>query len=95
MQEAFHFLAPLLESPSHRAAFVERIHGVATSPDKIETLARLQPHHQRSALDLGFRKTYHAEQVHGAEIAVVTKSSPLLNAGADGLVTCQGQWVGR
>ncbi len=94
VQEAFLYLAPLLESPFHRAAFVERIHGVETSPDKTKTLARLQPHHEQAALDLGFRKTYHAEQVHGAGIAVITKSSPLLTPGVDGLITCEDVLLG-
>lgn len=87
MQEASFFLAPLQESPEHRAAFVERVPGVTTTTDKTETLARLQPAHDLVARDLGFKRTYYAEQVHGSTIATITTSSPLMSPNVDGLLT--------
>ena len=89
MQEASLFLSPLLQNPTHRAAFVERLPGVATTTDKAETLDRLQTAHQQAALDLGFAQTFHAEQVHGSDLAVITSSSPPLSLNVDGLLTNQ------
>jgi|TARA_B110000037_G_scaffold108754_2_gene125927 copper oxidase (laccase) domain-containing protein len=94
VQEASFFLAPLLVSPRRRAAFVERISDIATSHDKAKTLALLQPRHNQAALDLGFQETYFAEQVHGAGIAVITKSSPQMTPGVDGLVTREDLLLG-
>jgi len=74
-------------SPSHRADFIERIPCVETSTDKEETLSRLKPYHDEAARLLGFDRTFHADQVHGAEIAIITSSSPFLLRGVDGLIT--------
>ncbi len=87
VKEASLFLAPLLSSPQARADFVERVPDVATSTDKAETLARLQPAHDQAAQDLGFPKTFHAEQVHGSEIALITSTSPSMSSGVDALIT--------
>ena len=87
VQEASLFLSPLLKQPGHRAAFIERIPGVATSTDKAETLARLQASHDQAARDLGFPHTFHAEQVHGSDLAVITSSSPTLSMNVDGLIS--------
>lgn len=94
MQEAFLFLAPLQNSPTHRAAFIERISGVGTTTDKLQTLSRLQPFHDQAAREMGFPQTYHAEQVHGSEIAVITPSSPLVSQGVDGLITRENLLLG-
>lgn len=94
VQEASSFLAPILESGSHCADFVERIAGVATTTDKEETLARLAPHHVAAAQSLGFEKTFYAEQVHGAEVAVITKHSPPVTLGVDGLISTESILLG-
>src|SRR5688572_20124460 len=69
--------------------FVRRVPGVDLSLSKAEVLARLQPWHDRAVEALGFSREqfYTAEQVHGAEIAVITKNSPRHTAGVDGLMT--------
>lgn len=94
MQEASFFLAPLLSSGLHRADFVERIPGVETSTNKEETLGRLKPYHDEAARLLGFDQTYHADQVHGANVAVITSSSPLLTQDTDGLITNEDLLLG-
>ena len=94
MKEASFFLAPLRDFPFHRADFVERIPGVATTTDKDETLARLQSHHALAAQALGFPETYHAEQVHGDQIALITPDSPLLTPGVDALITRENLLLG-
>lgn len=94
MQEASFFLSPILQSRNHCAAFVERIPGVRTSTDKKETLARLSHHHNAAAQSLGFSKTFHAEQIHGDKITVITKESPLISPGADGLITSENTLLG-
>ena len=87
VQEASFFLDPLRSSPRHRADFVERVPGVATTPDKQETLARLQPHHEEAAKRLGFSEIHYAEQIHGKAVALVTANSPLITPGADALIS--------
>lgn len=80
------FLSPLLK-PNVQAAFVERIPEVETSTDKIETLTRLQPHHEQAAQNLGFKQTYLAEQVHGSELVIIEPRSKPMTQGVDGLLT--------
>lgn len=94
VKEASFFLAPLLGSPSHRADFVGRIPGVPTCTDKEKTLQRLKPHHEEAAQALGFVKTYHAEQVHGDGIAVLTSSSPAFTPAVDALITQENLLLG-
>ena len=94
VQEASLFLDPINSLPFHRASFVERIPNVPTTTDKAETLARLKPHHDRVARDLGFKQTYHAEQVHGSDIALITTTSPLLTKGVDALITNENLLLG-
>lgn len=70
-------------------AFVQRVPGVDTSQDKAEVLQRLAPHHRAAVAALGFEpgNFYTAEQVHGADIAVVNASSPRHSLNVDGLMT--------
>ena len=70
-------------------AFVQRVPGVDTSQDKAEVLQRLAPHHSAAAAALGFaaENFYTAEQVHGADIAVVNACSPHHSLNVDGLMT--------
>lgn len=94
VQEASFFLSPLRESGGHCADFVERIAGIETTTDKDETLARLEPYHAAAAKSLGFSKIYYAEQIHGAEIAVVAQDTPLVSVGADALISAEPVLLG-
>ena len=94
VKEASFFLSPILESRDHCADFVERIPGVAICTNKEETLTRLAPHHTAAARSLGFNKTYHAEQVHGSGIALITKESPFMSPGVDALITAGNVLLG-
>lgn len=87
VKKASFFWAPLRKSPQIRADFVERIPEVPLSTDKAETLARLQSHHDQAMRALGFSRIFHAEQVHGDQVAVVTPDSPPLTPGVDALIT--------
>ena len=84
---SFSFLSPLLTDLTRRAAFIGRASEVPTSTDKEETLSLLRPTHQAAADALGFKQTHLAEQVHGVDLAIVGKSSPLMTPGVDGLLT--------
>jgi copper oxidase (laccase) domain-containing protein len=84
---SFSFLSPLLSDPTRRAAFIGRVSESPTSTDKEETLSFLRPTHLAAANALGFKHTHHAEQIHGVDLAVVEKSSPLMTPGVDGLLT--------
>jgi len=87
--EAFSFLQPLLQSNSSkvRAEFIGRIPEIPTSTDKEEALAHLSANHREAARSLGFEETFHAEQVHGAEIAVINHDTSRWSTGVDGLIT--------
>ncbi len=89
MTKASFFLSPLLEDGSIRADFVERVPEIPTSTDKEETLARLQPTHEAAAKELEFTETYLAEQVHGSELKIIKKGSPLMTKDVDGLLTAE------
>jgi copper oxidase (laccase) domain-containing protein len=81
--------------------FVGRVPGVDVDATREEAVARLWPFHRRliDASGLGPRPLVLAEQVHGAEVALVEGTSPAaLIAGADGLITsdrgiCLGIYV--
>ncbi len=69
--------------------FVGRVPGVDVCLSKAEVLARLAPVHRAGVEYLGFspEDLFTAEQVHGAEVAVVTAESPRHTPGVDGLMT--------
>jgi hypothetical protein len=94
VKEASFFLSSILQSRNHCADFVERIAGVQTSTDKKEALGHLSKYHSAAARSLGFSKTFHAEQIHGDKIAVITKQSPLISPGVDGLITTGNTLLG-
>ena len=76
--------------PGLRAAFVERVPGVAGSLDKDEALRALEPAHRAAVERLGFRweDLRRAEQVHGAGVAVVGREGDNgMTGGVDALVT--------
>lgn len=73
-----------------RADFVTRVAGVGVDTDREATCKRLEPAHTEAVRRLGFSWSdlHRAEQVHGAEIAIVRKSDPAcVWSGVDGLVT--------
>lgn len=69
--------------------FVQRVPGVDTAQDKSAVLASLAPYHGNAVRALGFEPDHFftAEQVHGADIAVITAGSPRHTAAVDGLMT--------
>ena len=88
MAEASFFLNGVNRGPGIRADFVERVPGVAGSLDREGTIEALEPAHRERVEGLGFdwSKLRRAEQVHGAEVAVVTGEEDGIVAGVDGLV---------
>ena len=94
------YLKGLLGPPSMRAGFVGRVPGVEVTRDKWETLRALEPAHREAVRGVGFgwEDLWRAEQVHGAELAVVPRGGaegrPMAEAdrivaGVDGLLTGQ------
>jgi copper oxidase (laccase) domain-containing protein len=75
--------------PGFKATFVERIAGVEVDTDRDATLARLESAHRAAVEDLGFDWEHfsRAEQVHGAEVAVIDATDAQYVEGVDGLVT--------
>jgi len=86
------FLEPINSIHGVRARFVGRIEGVEVDTDRFATVTRLEPHHRAIVTDMGFSwdVCWRAEQVHGAEIAIV-KGDDFVAAetidGVDGLIT--------
>lgn len=82
------FLKPL-SIDGYKCAFVERVAGVEVDTDRDATLARLEPFHKQTVDNLGFKREgfQRAEQVHGAEVAVVGAKTGELALGVDGLIT--------
>jgi len=85
--ESFPALTAFGDIATH--GFVRRVHGVDLSLSKAEVVARLQPWHDGAVEALGFSRDrfFTAEQVHGADIAVIDEASPRRIAGVDGLMT--------
>jgi polyphenol oxidase len=91
-------ILPLIESfpalaehaPVIAHGFVRRVPGVDTALPKAEVVERLRPWHQAAVEALGFSGAdcFTAEQVHGAEVAVISADSPRHTPGVDGLMTC-------
>lgn len=84
-----HYAALQLPGVAH--SLVRRIPEVAISTDKGAVLAALQPWHHQAAAELGFapEQLFTAEQIHGAELALLTRDSPRWSPGVDGLLTNQ------
>ena len=73
-----------------QSGFVGRVPGVLVDTDREATVTRLRPAHELAVSSLGFdwAQLHRAEQVHGAEIAVVGKSDQAQTWPAvDGLIT--------
>ncbi len=87
------FLESLQADGTVCARFIGRVAGVEVDTDRAATVARLLPYHRAAVEEMGFRweNCWRAEQVHGAEIAVVSAAD---GAGTtvpavDGLLTSQ------
>ena len=80
---------PLDAIPSIAARFLGRIPGVDVAVERYEAMARLAPHQANliSECGLGEYPLATAEQIHGAEIAMVTEAPPAPIIGVDGLIT--------
>ena len=75
------FLKPLRELPGVQVEFIERVPGVPVDGERDEVLELLRPHHVTRVREVfGAGGWWQAEQVHGAEVAVV--ESPAGEAGA-------------
>jgi len=74
-----------------RHGFVGRVKGVGVGYDKAAVLAELAPWHEAAVRALGYGEgsVVTAEQVHGAEVAVVGAGGVRQVAGVDGLITCE------
>jgi copper oxidase (laccase) domain-containing protein len=73
---------------SHR--FLLRHPAVASDGERDEVIERLRPSHLGHVREMGFapESLVLAEQVHGAEVAVVDRSCEGMCLGVDGLVSC-------
>jgi len=91
---------PALELPFLAHAFIQRIPGVDVKADRSVALERLEQFHAQVRTQLGFNEFAIGEQVHGNQIAVITKNgdcaAPSGNTGGinsgpipgvDGLIT--------
>lgn len=90
MMQAPFYLKKITSHPGVRADFVARVLGVKVDTDREATVNRLRPAHEAVVRSLGFEwsQLHRAEQVHGAEIAVVQKGDPAqIWKGVDGLIT--------
>lgn len=90
MTQAPYYLMEINADPEVRADLIGRIPGVPVDTDRGATLARLQPGHEAAIQALGFTwsQLYRAEQVHGAEVAIVGKDDPAKTwPDVDGLIT--------
>jgi len=91
------FLGPLESMDGVQAKFVGRVSGVEVDTDRFATVARLEPYHIEVAEKMGFSwdTCWRAEQVHGAEIAVVETGAMEAKTieGVDGLITKESNLV--
>jgi len=84
------YLKSISDQTRVRAEFVGRVPGVEVDTDREATVARLRPFHKRVVKSMGFEWSHlhRAEQVHGAEIAVVSGDGfGREHSGVDGLIT--------
>ena len=97
MTEALSFLDRVTDLPGIGARFVPRLPGIPLSEDKWETLDRLEPSHRAEveAMGYGWQDLWRAEQVHGADLALVPRpgAGDRIVDGVDGLLTSGGEGV--
>ncbi|MCP5536597.1 MAG: polyphenol oxidase family protein [Akkermansiaceae bacterium] len=90
MTQAPYYLNALNALEGVHADFIGRIPGVPVDTDREATVQRLRPAHEAAVNDLGFTwsQFHRAEQVHGADIAIVGKDNPARTwPDVDGLIT--------
>jgi polyphenol oxidase len=90
MTQAPCYLNALNDLPGVSVDFLPRVPGVVVDTDREATCARLEPAHKLAVERMGFswHQLHRAEQVHGADIAIVGKNDPAqVWSGVDGLVT--------
>ena len=95
--EAFPFLDPLRGIPGVRAGWMGRVEGVDVACDRDRAMRALRPMHDEEICRFAPGAAWwRAEQVHGAEVAVVPGMATVPAAdglpvvpGADGLLTAQ------
>ena len=78
---------PALADTSHR--FLLRHPKLSMDVERAEALTKLAPWHDELVRELGYEpnQVRTAEQIHGAEVAVVDAQSTDVSLGADGLIT--------
>ncbi len=84
------FLAQINGTNELEARFLTRVEGVEVDTDRLATVARLEPFHRDSVKEMGFSwdQCWRAEQVHGAEIAVIRSGDKAsMIKGVDGLIS--------
>lgn len=89
MQAPF-YLESLNQLSGIKAHFFTRVEGVSVDTDREATCKRLEPTHRQGVESMGFGwyQLYRAEQIHGAEVAIVRENdSTRLWPGVDGLIT--------
>jgi copper oxidase (laccase) domain-containing protein len=90
MTQAPSYFNSLNVQPGVHADFISRIPGVLVDTDREATVERLRPAHEAAVKNLGFTwpQLHRAEQVHGADIAIVGGNDPAQTWPAvDGLIT--------
>lgn len=84
------YLARINNMSGVEARFMGRVHGVEVDHDRMATVKRLEPFHEQAAEEMGFSwdQCWRAEQVHGAEVAVVRSGEKAkVIEGVDGLIS--------
>lgn len=90
MTQAPYYLMQINAAAEVRADFIGRIPGVPVDTDRGATVERLQPAHEAAVQALGFNwaQLHRAEQVHGADVAIVGKNDAAQTwPDVDGLIT--------
>lgn len=95
--EVFSFLEPLKQVAGVQARWVERVPGVAVDADRDEAMRRLRAVHEQVVREqAGEGRWWRAEQVHGADVALVPDAETItapdglpVVAGVDGLITAK------
>jgi len=87
------FLLEINSLKGCKASFLTRYEGVLVDANKEETVRRLEPSHKEAVRELGFDwdQCWRAEQIHGAQIAIIRANDVRKGAGiiegVDGLIT--------
>lgn len=92
MTQALFYLDKINRVPGVRADFIGRVKGIPVDTDRESAVAALEPAHRAAVGGLGFSwgRLCRAEQVHGADVAVVRPGDEArVLPGVDGLVTAE------